>query len=190
MCHRLILGVAGPCVSTRELGSGARNSGRSRSGTNSVVYTQLLSATHLPFCVLETSAMELNASCDICGHLLREPPRARSVIASATFPDFANQAAHGCTICALICTTVTQFISWGSVAQDKVFISIHEVYAPNKNIKEVEVRGYELIKPCPPDQRYWLGNSRDLFCAVLYSPLGKAMRRHPVTTVTTNTLPD
>src|SRR4051812_3058755 len=111
--------------------------------------------------------MELNASCDICGHLRREPPRAKSVIARATFPDFANRAAHGCIICALICNTaVARFNSWGSVAQDKVLIRVSQVYAPNENFKELEVRGYELLRPCLLDQHEWARNSRSLFSAV------------------------
>ncbi|KAK3294457.1 heterokaryon incompatibility protein-domain-containing protein [Chaetomium fimeti] len=107
-----------------------------------------------------------DASCNICGHLRREPPSGRLHIARATYPTFADRATRGCILCALICNTaVTHSGAWSSVAKEKVHI---DVSAMNKKLAVV---GHELFSACPPDQIMRVGNSRHLFYTALYSPL-------------------
>lgn len=132
--------------------------------------------------------LDADASCGICGHLGREPPHPQSVvIARATFPAFADRATHGCIICALICNTaVSRSSTWRSVAQEKLVISVYENYAPNESSKELEVSGDELLKPCLLDQAGWSRNSRHLFSAALYSPLGKTTRHYTIIVATTD----
>ncbi|KAI0451343.1 heterokaryon incompatibility protein-domain-containing protein [Xylaria acuta] len=113
---------------------------------------------------------KLDASCDICGCLSREPLYERGVIARATFPAFADRAIRGCIFCALICNTaVARSSSWSSVAQDKLLINIR-VSDPHSS-KELRVTGYEPLRPCRLDQADFVGNSWSLFSTCLYSPL-------------------
>jgi hypothetical protein len=130
----------------------------------------------------EPSSSQTDVVCDICGHFQCEPRLAQKVIARATFPAFADRATRGCKICALIRNVVVSCSdSWSSVVQHKVLIDVGVIYARNKNSKELEVRGYELLGPWLPDQALWerAGNLRYLFSMSLYSPLGKMMRhRH------------
>jgi hypothetical protein len=122
------------------------------------------------------SLSELDASCDVCGHLRRNPPFAENVIARAAFPDFADRATRGCIICSLICNKAYILsTNWSSFAQAEVVISVH----PSRHYSQgLEVRGYELLKPCPPDRADSLGNSRSIFHAALYSPLSRILKDH------------
>ena len=125
----------------------------------------------------DPSSSELDASCDICGSLRREPPSHNFIIAKAFFVAFANSAMRGCIFCTLICNTVTSRLnSWGSVARDKLLIVVRISYTRNDGSNGLAVRVYEVLRPCRLEQAERMDNSRFLFCAIWYSPLGKTMR--------------